>query len=553
MTSVVFDGADGPSTPVVELLAAAGVVLGPPEPLHRTRFDTFDGRLHAAGLRLEARTTDTSGTTGHALMVTGSDGPPARLFLSAPLDTSRSRPLSLASLPTGPLRARLQRTTGDRALLAQLALRSVRSSGTATDADGIPQAIVHLDTDLEVARVATLGAVVDRGERQAPDPLPAWTVEVEELPGRAEAADRLHEALDAALRTTDGHAPPRMAGDALERATVAAGFDRDGWRGPPGPDLDRHDRAVVGVRKVLRSFGDALDATWDGAADHLDDEFLHELRIAVRQTRSLLAEGRRILPKDVRSEQREAFRWLGTVTSTARDLDVYVAGWPRLTWLLADGEARDLEPVLAHLAGKQAVAQAEVALALRSRTARQLRADWRAWLDLPDGEVAGGKDAAMPLGQAIGARIMAAQQQLLTHGRTIDDDSPAGQLHELRKDGKRLRYLLEGFGQLGGRKRSRSMIEHLKALQDNLGAHQDAEVQAEGLRRTLHELAEEESDGTLDAGTLDAGTLAAGERLIAALERQQADERAAFHDRFAAYDRKRARRTLEDLVERMSR
>jgi CHAD domain-containing protein len=559
MTSVVFDGGDTPIAPVVEVLAGAGIVLGPPGLLHRTRFDTFDGRLHAAGMRLEARTTGTSEATsttttipsvhasGHALMVTGSDGPSARLFLSAPLDTSRSRPLVLASLPPGPLRARLQSAAGDRAVLAQVALHSLRSSGTATDGAGIPQAIVHLDTEIAIDPVGMPPTIEDRAGRPSPRPLPAWTVEVEELPGRAGAAERLRAALETVLRSTDGDPPGRMAGDALERAAVAVGLERAGWRGPRRPDLDRHDRAIVGVRAVLRSFADAIDAAWDGAAAHLDDEFLHELRIGIRQTRSLLAEGRRILPKDVRSEQREAFRWLGTVTSPARDLDVYVAGWPRLTSLLTDPEARALEPVLAHLAGQQGVAHAEVALALRSRTARALRADWRAWLDLPDVEVAGGKHGTRPLGQVIGARIMAAQQQLLTHGRTIDDDSPAMQLHELRKDGKRLRYLLEGFGHLGGRQRSKAMIGHLKALQDNLGAHQDAEVQADALRRALQELDQEEDDGAPDA------TLEAGGRLIAALERRQLEERAAFHDRFAAYDRKKDRRLLEDMVERMSR
>lgn len=548
MTSVVFDGGDGPSAPVVEVLAAAGIVLGSPEPLHRTRFDTFDGRLHAAGLRLEARTAGVPGTTGHALLVAGNEGPPARLFLSAPLDTSRSRPLPLAGLPPGPLRSRLQRTAGERAVLAQVALRSLRASGTVTDDDGIPQATVHLDTDLAVEAIAALPAVGGHTSREVLHHLPAWTVEVEELPGRAAAAARLHEVLEAALRTGDGQPPRRMSGDVLERAAVAVGLDRAGWRGPARPELDRHAPALVGVRQVLRSFAAAVDATWDGAADHLDDEFLHELRIGVRQTRSLLAEARRILPKSVRVEQRAAFRWLGNVTSPARDLDVYVAGWPQLTRLLTDAEARGLEPVLAHLAGQQAVAHAEVAVALRSRTARQLRADWRAWLDLPDHQVMGGKDAARPLGRVLGARIMAAQQQLLTHGRTIHDGSPGGQLHELRKDGKRLRYLLEGFGHLGGRKRSKATIAHLKALQDNLGAHQDAEVQAEGLRRALHELAEEEGDRGLDPGTWDAG-----ERLIAELERRQAAERSAFHDRFAAYDATSSRRTLEELVERMSR
>src|SRR6056297_820220 len=268
MPSVVFDGGGGPVGAVIEVLARAGIVLSPPEPLHRTRFDTFDGRLHAAGLRLEARTTATASGSGHALMVIGNDGPPARLFLSAPMESSRSRPLSLASLPAGPLRARLQRTAGDRAVLAQAALHSVRSSGTATDDDGIPQAIVHLDTDLATGPVSprSLG---DRSRSLARDPLPAWTVEVEELPGRAAAAHRLQEDLTAALRTEQGGPPRRMAGDALERAAVAIGLDRAGWRGPRRPALERDEPSLIGVRKVLRSFADALDANWDGAADHL--------------------------------------------------------------------------------------------------------------------------------------------------------------------------------------------------------------------------------------------------------------------------------------------
>ena len=540
MTSVVLDGRREPSGPIVEVLEAEGIVLGPPEPLRRTRYDTFDGRLHGNGLRLEART---QGTEGYALVVTAGNGPPARLFLAAPLVPTE--PLAVNSLPPGPLRSRLLTTADDRALLPQVTLRSVRRSGTAVDADGIPVVTVHLDTDLEI----TLPGARPGTGSGATDAL-AWTIEVEELPGRRKPARSLLRTLRGAL-TTDAAPPAAVEGDALERAAIAAEVDRVGWRGPVRPDLDRHGPALVGVRQVLRSFADALDANWDGTVDHLDDEFLHDLRISVRQTRSLLTESRRILPKDVRSQQREAFRWFGTVTSPARDLDVYIAGWRTLTSPLSDEDARALEPVLAHLAGKQAIAHAEVGHALRSRTARQLREDWRAWLELPDTEVARGKHAHKPLGEMIGARIMAAQHQLLVDGRRIDDGSPAVQLHELRKDGKRLRYLLEGFGHLGGRKRSRAVIRHLKDLQDNLGAHQDAEVQADRLRQTLAEL----TDVTAEEGAGEPSqvTLAAGERLATILDRRQAAERAAFHDRFAAYADKRARRTVEDLVARMAR
>ncbi len=543
MVSVVLDGRREPSGPIIEVLEAEGIVLGVPEVLRRTRYDTFDGRLHGSGLRLEART---QGSEGYALVVTAGNGPPARLFLSAPLVPTE--PLAVFALPPGPLRSRLLTTAADRALLPQVTLRSLRRSGTAVDADGIPLVTVHLDTDLEITRPGTARAN-RTGTHDAADGL-AWTIEVEELPGRHKPARALLRTLRRAL-TTDTTPPPALEGDALERAAIAAGVDRRGWLGPVRPDLDRHAPALVGVRQVLRSFDGALEANWEGTVEHLDDEFLHDLRIAVRQTRSLLTESRRIIPKDVRREQRMAFRWLGTVTSPARDLDVYVAGWQTLTSPLSDADARALEPVLAHLAGQQAMAHAEVAQALRSRTARQLRQDWWAWLELPDSEVVGGKLARKPLGEVIGARIMDAQNQLLIDGRRIDDGSPAEQLHELRKDGKRLRYLLEGFGHLGGKKRSRAVIRHLKQLQDNLGAHQDAEVQADRLRRALAELTE--VAGEEGAGELSPETLAAGERLASILDRRQAAERADFHDRFAAYDDKRARRTVEELVARMSR
>ena len=574
MTSVVFDVSGLPATAVEAALGAVGVTLGAPATLRRTRYDTFDARLRQRGLQLEARA---SADEAHALRVAGTDGPPAQLFVAMALPTDAH--LRLQGLPRGPLRSRLLAAAGDRALLPQITVTATRRSAT-LEQDGVPRVVVHLDTDLQVDTPGAVPRVLTSGVPTAPqrrgrtaeraaertavtgtdtDAAPNTptvahtTIEVAALPGRAEEADALQRRLLAALReTTDSRDPhgPRT-GDALSLASEQVGVDLRGWRGPVRPDLDRRAPALVGFRAVLRSFADALDANWQGAIDHVDDEFLHDLRIAVRQTRSLLAQGRRVLPKDVRREQREAFRWLGTVTSPARDLDVYVAGWADLTSLLDREDAQALEPVLAHLAGHRAETHSEVARSLGAPHADRLRATWRGWLELPDDEVSGGKDADGPLGEVIGARILAAQQQVLERGRSITADTPATELHELRKDGKRLRYLLEGFGHLGGGKRSKATIRHLKQLQDNLGAFQDAEVQADRLRTALHELAEA-AESHADA-SLPAGALQAGERLATALDRRREEARAGFDARFAAYDRKPARRTLTALVERMSR
>src|ERR1022692_4875185 len=76
--------------------------------VRRTWLDTFDWRLHRAGLTLE----HTTGAGPGELTLTGPDGErivarPGRLAWPALAD----------SLPDGPLRARLRRVTGVRALL----------------------------------------------------------------------------------------------------------------------------------------------------------------------------------------------------------------------------------------------------------------------------------------------------------------------------------------------------------------------------------------------------------------------------------------------------
>ena len=67
-------------------------------------------------------------------------------------------------------------------------------------------------------------------------------------------------------------------------------------------------------------------------------------------------------------------------------------------------------------------------------------------------------------------------------GTAIDDDSPAEDLHELRKVGKELRYLLEFFASLYPPEVGKPFVKTLKGLQDQLGRFQDHEVQANKLR-----------------------------------------------------------------------
>jgi CHAD domain-containing protein len=124
---------------------------------------------------------------------------------------------------------------------------------------------------------------------------------------------------------------------------------------------------------------------------------------------------------------------------------------------------------------------------------------------------------------------------MVRDGRAIDDASPDTDLHELRKRGKELRYLLELFGGLFPRDVVKPMVAALKDLQDVLGRFQDRSVQTDSLRASAEGLAA--VPGGPDA------LLAAGS-LISALEADQHDARAHFAERFAAF----ASREQRDLV-----
>jgi CHAD domain-containing protein len=146
-----------------------------------------------------------------------------------------------------------------------------------------------------------------------------------------------------------------------------------------------------------------------------------------------------------------------------------------------------------------------------------------------------------PLGPMVAKRIAKAQGRLLEHGRAITEESEPERLHDLRKDAKKLRYLIECFGSLFETAPRKTFVRRLKDLQDNLGEHQDAEVHIDQLAELAHDLHEARSVG-VDA------LLAMGQ-LTESLERRRKGARAEFADRFRAYDTAKTQRALEDLLD----
>ena len=136
---------------------------------------------------------------------------------------------------------------------------------------------------------------------------------------------------------------------------------------------------------------------------------------------------------------------------------------------------------------------------------------------------------------------MSAHTRLVEAGRLIRSDTPAEHVHDLRKDAKKLRYLIECFGSVLSEKPRKTFVRRLKVLQDNLGVHQDAEVHVATLREIADELHER--------GERSATMLAVGQ-LTERIDQRRRAARAEFAERFAAYDIDDTRDDLERALGR---
>ncbi len=350
--------------------------------------------------------------------------------------------------------------------------------------------------------------------------------------------DRALERLSQTVASRLGFYPAELS--LVDEAVIAAGGRPGGIPAKVSVPLCAQDESSHAAAAVLQALLDVIEANIEGTIADLDSEFLHDLRVATRRSRSVQRECKRAFPRHELAVFRAEFRRLQQVTGPMRDLDVWLLEFPEMTERVPEALRPDLDRLLALLGDRRRAARRKMVAALRSARTSALLSDWRAFLEQPAGRGGHeGPEATRPIGDLAGERIRKVYRAMVRMGAVIGPHSPAESYHELRKKGKELRYLLELFGApLYPEETVKPMIRVLKDLQDVLGRHQDREVQIS----TLRLLAPEVADGPGVTGA----AMAMGV-LIERLDEDRLEARGAFAERFEAFASHERRRTVKEV------
>lgn len=302
------------------------------------------------------------------------------------------------------------------------------------------------------------------------------------------------------------------------------------------PQMKSQDAAKLIFLNLLQT----MKANEFGIIQDIDTEFLHDFRVAVRRTRSALSQIKNVFSEQDTEKFKNEFSVIGKATNELRDLDVYLLTEDSYKKMLPKDLRPGLDPLFDSLAEQREKAKQDCAEYLKSDSYKESIGAWEEFLRTTNTNPTLAANSERPIIDLAQDKIWKKYSRVIKLGKRVQSNTPDPQVHDLRIECKKLRYLLEFFTSLFPQNEMRTVISHLKKLQDNLGDFNDLYVQQESLKKFLSqtEIGYDESKQQ---------TMAAAGGLVSVLYQRQNAVRKKFKDNFSGFSDKETTALFTEL------
>jgi len=436
-----------------------------------TYYDTDDWRFYRAGYTLRVRNTEGEVEATMKSLTPGEGSLRRRREISEPLEDGKPATLRKAR---GAVGGRSRALVGGREMRPLFRLETRRQRFAlllGSDANGNQE-------DSRIGEISLDASEIPLGDEQAS----LTRVEVEAAIGEAPIpevhgfVDEMQSALELAPAFTSKY----------EAGLYASGLnpEEDSEFGPTqvDPSMSLGEVAFAVLRTQFAEMRDHEPGTRLGD----DPEELHDMRVPTRRMRAAMKVFRDALPERA-TWLREELRWVAHALGDVRDLDVQIERYQAWKEDADEQSSRFLDKILTITKKQRAEARKNMLEVLDSDRYERLESSFAEMLrrgpaaELEVAQTDGHESANQPVTAVAPDLISGRYRKWRKAAKRLDETSSPEAFHDVRKKGKRLRYTLEFVSEVYG-KPVRKLVKPLKALQDDLGDHQDVVVAAGYLR-----------------------------------------------------------------------
>ena len=299
--------------------------------------------------------------------------------------------------------------------------------------------------------------------------------------------------------------------------------------------LSPDDGAINAVTKIAQFLVLSIQRSEEGIIADTDTEGLHQYRVSIRKLRSLLALMKGVYPPEDSERLRSAFGGYAKDTSILRDLDVYLlneaAYHARLDSRLANGLDSFFD-VLRKERHREFQKLRKLLVSKDYQNRRKTDQEWFFLPDLPNGPV-----AEKGIYKLATKQIFRRYRSICKKAKRIGTHTPDREIHKLRIECKKLRYLLELFSSLLTQKKAKRVVRRLMGLQTNLGRFNDYCVQIQFLVNHLK-----------NSQSLSSGAAAAIGGLVTSLSQSKQDSLEIISERVSKFSDSKTRTLMKSLL-----
>jgi triphosphatase len=242
--------------------------------------------------------------------------------------------------------------------------------------------------------------------------------------------------------------------------------------------LAKTDRLTEGLQTLIWSCLTHLQANLrgamgSGARDSHDDEYLHQMRVALRRLRVVLRIAEKIRADDELASLREALSKLGCDLGRIREWDVFIARTiqPMNTAIDGDVGQQSLKALL--VVCERQRADCYDALRQQGRELQGLLLRFAIWMN---GSYWLQAELDTPVAGDFASKLLQKLYRRYEKTAMLVDTLDAPRLHALRIDAKKLRYSAEFFAGLYDTRKAKLFLSALGDVQENLGEINDIAV-----------------------------------------------------------------------------